>query len=147
MKGRPSKLTPEMIELAKNYCSLGATDAELCKFFGVASSTLYDWKNKHPAFAEATIAGKEVANQRVENSLYMKACGFEVNDKYYPPDTTSIIFWLKNRDPNRWKDVKERHNTNSIVDGEGNAVSQNELARRLAHVFLNGVEAEPETKH
>jgi hypothetical protein len=26
--------------------------------------------------------------------------------KYYPPDVTACIFWLKNRQPERWRDVQ-----------------------------------------
>ena len=28
-------------------------------------------------------------------------------DKCYPPDPTSMIFWLKNRQPLVWRDKKE----------------------------------------
>ena len=26
--------------------------------------------------------------------------------EYYPPDPTSMIYWLKNRRPDRWRDVQ-----------------------------------------
>ena len=27
--------------------------------------------------------------------------------EHYPPDTTAAIFWLKNRQPEKWRDKKE----------------------------------------
>jgi hypothetical protein len=37
-------------------------------------------------------------------------------DKRYAPDTTAQIFWLKNRDPGRWKDKKEVAATVTLED-------------------------------
>jgi len=37
--------------------------------------------------------------------------------KYYPPDPVSIIFWLKNRKPEQWRDKQEaEHKGNVIVE-------------------------------
>ena len=33
--GRPSSYSPDLCELAHNYCLLGATNDELAEFFGV----------------------------------------------------------------------------------------------------------------
>ena len=141
--GRPSKFKEAFIEQAKNYCQLGATDAELATFFKVNVDTIYEWKKVHPTFSEATKIGKQESNERVKNSLYMKAIGFEHDDKYYPPDTTSIIFWLKNRDPDNWKDVKERVNLNIPVDTEDDSML--ESARRIAFVIQQALQAEKST--
>ena len=68
-------------------------------------------------------AGKQAADDRVERSLYQRANGYShpavktfmtrdgktVEHKYtehYPPDTTAAIFFLKNRRPDRWRDVQ-----------------------------------------
>ena len=67
--------------------------------------------------------GKQAADDRVERSLYQRANGYlhravkvfmrrdgtTVEHKYiehYPPDPTSMCFWLKNRRPDRWRDVQ-----------------------------------------
>jgi hypothetical protein len=34
--------------------------------------------------------------------------------KHYPPDVTACIFWLKNRQPERWRDV-QRHEVNNVT--------------------------------
>jgi hypothetical protein len=59
---------------------------------------LYKWKNAHSEICDALKKSKEVADREVENALYKKALS---------GDTTAIIFWLKNRRPNDWRDKRE----------------------------------------
>ena len=47
--------------------------------------------------------GKEASDDRVERSLYQLAIGWNGQ----PPNTTAAIFWLKNRRPDRWRDVQQ----------------------------------------
>lgn len=120
VRGRPSKYRPEYPEQAAKLCMLGATDAQLADFFAVAVATINLWKVQHPEFSESIKVPKEQADQRVEQSLYRRAMGYEHDEtdirvvgtklvktptrKHYPPDTTAAIFWLKNRDPKNWRD-------------------------------------------
>lgn len=112
----------------------GFTDAELADFFGVSVVTLANWKAQFPAFLSALKIGKEDADQRVERSLYQRACGYSHPDvvvtnyqgqvtltpitKVYPPDTTSCIFWLKNRKPEEWRDVQRFEHSGTIATNE-----------------------------
>jgi len=121
--GRPSSFLPEYIEQAKKQCEEGATDQELADFFDVSVRTLYRWKNTYPEFCQALKASKAPADDRVERSLYERAIGYERDEvdirvvngeiiqtpirKFYPPDTTAAIFWLKNRKPADWRDKTE----------------------------------------
>jgi len=41
--GQPTLYKPEYIELAHNYCLLGATNEVLGDFFGVTSRTIDNW--------------------------------------------------------------------------------------------------------
>jgi hypothetical protein len=118
--GRPSKYKPEFAEQAAKLCKLGATDAQLADFFEVAVSTINLWKVQHPEFSESIKVPKEEADQRVEQSLYRRAMGYEHDEvdikvidkevvitpirKHYPPDTTAAIFWLKNRKSDEWRE-------------------------------------------
>lgn len=98
-------------------CEAGATIAELAKHFNVAIPTIYVWKQQFPEFAEALKNWKASADSRVETSLFMRATGFEIGDTYYPPDTTSMIFWLKNRQPDQWRDRSHSEVTNTVNMG------------------------------
>lgn len=118
--GRPSKYKPECAKQAAKLCKLGATDAQLADFFQVSVSTINLWKVEHKEFSESIKVPKGEADERVEQSLYRRAMGYEhdevdirviANDvvitpirKYYPPDSTAMIFWLKNRRPDVWRD-------------------------------------------
>jgi len=153
--GRPTKLTPEIIEQAKNYCILGASNRDLVQFLRIAETTLYRWMTENKEFKEAINVGKDEANDRVGKALYSKACGYSVKeskvyrengetvivdvDKHFQPDTTSMIFWLKNRDSDNWKDVKERIDTHKF--GDDAEVNPLELARRVAFLLTEGLEA------
>lgn len=121
--GRPSKYRPEFVEQAKKLCRLGATDLEIADFFGITVRTLFNWKNEHDDFFHAINESKTIPDERVERSLFHRAIGYEHDEvdirvidhqivktqirKYYPPDTTACIFWLKNRRPDLWRDKRE----------------------------------------
>lgn len=118
--GRPSKFKAEYADQAAKLCRLGATDAQLADFFEVSVSTIALWKVKHAEFSDAIKVPKAEADERVEQSLYRRALGYEHDEvdikvidkavvvtpirKYYPPDTTAAIFWLKNRRPEEWRE-------------------------------------------
>lgn len=127
-KGRPTKYDPKYCEQAFKLCLLGAKDTELADFFNVPESTLNNWKLGHPEFLESLKEGKIQADANVGKRLYERAMGYEHDDielkvvsrgnnegsevvqvpirKYYPPDVTACIFWLKNRQKGKWRDVQ-----------------------------------------
>jgi hypothetical protein len=121
--GRPTQFKLEYVRLAKSMCALGATDAELAEAFEVSITTINTWKARHKEFSAALKMGKSEADERVERSLYHKALGYTFDSEkvfqfqgeivrtktveHVPPDTTACIFWLKNRDPENWRDKTE----------------------------------------
>lgn len=119
-----SKYKPEYDEQARKLCLLGAKDSQLADFFGVCEATINNWKNDHPTFLESLNRGKMLADAEIAQSLYHRAKGYVTSetkiatrdgqitdtldvDKHYPPDATSAIFWLKNRQPAYWRDKTE----------------------------------------
>lgn len=144
MSGRKTSFKQEYIQLAENYALLGATDAEIAEFFSVSEQTLNSWKKKFPQFLESLKKGKEVADSNVASKLYNRTIGYDckatkivtyegkVTDQveyveHYPPDTTAAIFWLKNRQPGKWRDKKEVENQVKLGD-ELESMSDEELA-------------------
>jgi hypothetical protein len=140
---------------AKKLALLGAIDKDIADFFGVAESTLYLWKLKHPEFAKALQAGKAMADAEVVDRLYQRALGFEHDEvdirvidrevvqtkvrKIYAPDTVACIFWLKNRQSAKWRDKVEVGNT----DTQGKDVAPAdpmEGARRIAFALAKANE-------
>ena len=127
--GRPTPYKPEFDKMAYQLALLGHTDAEMAAVFGVTEQTVNNWKHKHPTFFESIKVGKDIADGKVADRLYQRAMGFEHESeeikvvstgmgmgseivrvpvrKIYPPDTVAAIFWLKNRQPARWRDTKD----------------------------------------
>lgn len=123
--GRPTRYKKEYDELARNYCLLGATNEKLAELFGVTTTTIDNWLKAHKSFLGAVKDGREIADATVAQSLFHRAKGYSHREdkifcnkdgdvttvetvKHYAPDTTACIFWLKNRQREDWRDVKER---------------------------------------
>lgn len=134
--GRPTMYKDEYAELAYNYCLLGAIDSELADFFNVSEVTINNWKNEHEEFSLALKKGKEIADAKVAQALFHRATGYSHEDidikmyeggiietpytKHYPPDATSAIFWLKNRQPKKWRDKQiTEHEGGITVEHKG----------------------------
>lgn len=131
MAGRPTKYKPEYAKIAAAMCRLGATDAQLADAFEVSVSTVNLWKVQHVEFSESIRVPKAEADERVEQSLYRRAMGYEHDEvdikvvagavvktpirKFYPPDTTAAIFWLKNRKPADWRDKQEVEHSGNVM--------------------------------
>ncbi len=92
-----------MIQEAARLAELGATMEEIAEALNIGTFTIYAWKRDRPDFAQAINEVKGAADDRVKNSLYNQALA---------GNTTAQIFWLKNRQPQRWRD---RHETELIV--------------------------------
>ena len=126
---------PEGLETLRGLARRGLSDEDIAKAINVDRSTIYAWKKTYPAISDALRDGKLAADLAVESALFKKATGFTVTDtkttsfldketgelvegksevttKHVLPDTLAIMFWLKNRCPDLWKDkVTEQSDT------------------------------------
>lgn len=121
--GRPTKFSAEMQRQALVLAKVGFTDDQMSEVLGITKQTLNNWKKSHPAFFDLLKTQKKQADEIVVRSLYERACGYEHPDthisnyqgkititgivKHYPPDPVSMIFWLKNRDRENWRDKQD----------------------------------------
>lgn len=166
MAGRPTKYNPKLHPvLARWMARCGLTDEQMASELGIGRRTLAAWKGRHPEFAEALREGKAYPDAIVEESLYRRATGYEYEEvqverlaietdgeaqeqgapvrvrrtrKHVVPDTVAQIFWLKNRQPQRWRDKQEHELTGKDgaplfdvvvvkspnVDGDGDEANQ-----------------------
>lgn len=126
-------LTPEGLLKLEGWARDGLVMEQIAKCMGISRSTLNEWVKKYPDISDTLKKSKDVADRKVENSLYERAIGgihevkktFKLKETYYdahgrkcekehletamdevyiPGDTTAQIFWLKNRKPEMWKD-------------------------------------------
>lgn len=140
-RGAPTKYIPEYHpDKAFELCvDFGATDKQLAKHLEIAESTLNNWKKDHPEFMESIKNAKDIFDTKtVEDCLLKRARGFRYTEttrepaavadsktgkskmiitkkvsKLVIPDVGAQCFWLKNRHPDRWKDIKQ-----SVLTGE-----------------------------
>lgn len=129
--GRPTKYKVEYNEQARKLCLLGYNDKQLSEFFNISESTLNLWKLEKEGFSESILKGKEFADCDVVSSAYNRAKGMTVKEvkisddgtttetiKEIPPDPTSFIFWLTNRQKDKWKRNQEKEdNTEQLTEG------------------------------
>ena len=130
--GRPKEKVEDKVDFlqVRKLAGHGLTDIEIGSVLGLSESTINRYKTD-PEFLEALKRGKAQADDRVIASLYKRAIGFKYLEKTIQgimgpggtklsgmqiiktvtkqvvPDTTACIFWLKNRRPQDWRDVKE----------------------------------------
>lgn len=138
-RGRKSawieKIQPRLDQIAY-WCRSGFTDDQIAEALGVGRSTFLRYKTQKQELRDALKVNKEIADLSVENSLFKRAMGYEYEEetiegivgpngetikktrkivkKIMAPDTTAQIFWLKNRQPEKWRD-KHHHE----ITGEG----------------------------
>lgn len=133
MAGRKSKylthVEPRMIEI-KGWIRNGMIDKDVSKKLGVSYSTFRDYMKVHPELATSVYESKEVADFKVEDSLYKAAIGYEYEEvkmlkelklgadgkeefrtveitttkKTVQGSVSAQQFWLKNRVPEKYKD-------------------------------------------
>lgn len=122
-RGPKPTYRPEYAKIAEALCAKGATDADLADAFDKGIYTITNWCSTYPEFGEAVKKGKAaVFDPKVERALALRAIGYAIDveevkvtkdgdvvrytvRKQFAPDVTACIFWLKNRNPEAWRDV------------------------------------------
>lgn len=131
----------EKLILLEGWARDGLTDEQIAKNMGISRSTLSDWKKKYSDISDILKKGKEVVDREVENALLKRALGYKykevtkerietrdangvitavdlkttkIVEKEVSPDITAIIFWLKNRKPEEWRDKREVENKETL---------------------------------
>ena len=73
-------LTDDALLLIQGWARDGLTCADIAHNMGVCRTTLGQWKEKNEQIRAALSQGKEVADRRVENALYKRAIGYDVEE-------------------------------------------------------------------
>lgn len=121
------KLIEENLDRIEQWTRDGLTMKQIADNLGISDRTLYRYKSDSDSQLSQSIKnGRQVAVEKLENTMYMSACGYERTVKkyakvkrvmyneygkkaeeweemqeyeetiYFPPDTTAGIFLLKN---------------------------------------------------
>lgn len=128
-------LEPEKLQLIAGWVRDGLLDKQIAKNIGISERTFYEWKKAYPQFEQVLKRNKEVVDYEVENALFKSALGYYVEEetseivedvvvatkktkKWVQPSATAQIFWLKNRQPKKWRD-RQDPNADANEDASG----------------------------
>ena len=118
--GRPTDYDPAYCELAIEFLADGYSLAALAGEIGVARSTIYEWRANHEEFSDAVKRGQAKAILWWEKANRSLATTGEGN-------ATAIVFGLKNRASDEWRDVK----STEISGPDGGPVKLDGIERRI----------------
>lgn len=113
---------PAVVDItqAESVAAMGGTNEQIAFALGVADGTLKKLRRENPALNEAILRGKDRADIQIVGALYNKAKGGGRCPHCHKPvpglagDTTAMIFWLKNRQSEQWRDRHDVNNTGKI---------------------------------
>lgn len=88
----------EKFPLIEGWAKEGLTDEQISRNLGISKVTFYKYKTSCSELSELLKKSKEVVDYEVENALYKSAIDGNVS---------AMIFWLKNRRPDKWRDKRE----------------------------------------
>lgn len=137
--GQPAKITAFEKQLILKMATFGLTDEQLAEALGITQQTINNTKRRDPKFFESLKESKSLSDKLVQKSLYRRALGYEYEEevatkegpvlckKVMHPDVTACIFWLKNRQPEAWRD---KHDVDFGKDVNNAAASISQLFRK-----------------
>jgi hypothetical protein len=88
------KITQDVLDKTERYAAQGLAEYQIAHMFGISQATWFKYKAIKPELAESLERGKASGIEKVTNTLFEKAVSGETD--------TSIIFYLKNRNPSQW---------------------------------------------
>ena len=94
---KPRKTTQEFFEQIEHHASRGLSQQQICHALGISETWWYEAKHKNPEISESFKKGQAQGIGEVSNAIYEQALA---------GSTGAACFFLKNRDPDRWSDVK-----------------------------------------
>ena len=98
------------LEEIKDWCRNGATDKEIWERLGISKDSFYEYKKNISDFSDSLKKNKEICDAEVESALHKAAVGGNI---------TAIIFWLKNRRPDKWREKPAEGNGGDKENGGG----------------------------
>ena len=143
------------------YAAQDISNKDIAEMLGIGESTFYRLLSENQQFREAYQKGLDNRKYTLEKALFKRAEGFVaeekqivrdaegnvikevVNEKHYVPDTTALIFSLKNIYGEKYKDRVETVTDFNINISQINQLSDKEL-QRMSGIDISGIDYEIE---
>jgi len=130
------EVTPKLLKKVERLATKGLTLVQIAHSIGWSEATMHEKKKQNPELLESIKRGQAKGIETVTNALFKRAKGFTVKEvheearvdekgkkfqqkkvvsKKIAGDTTAQIFYLKNRDPQNWKDRQDHNISGDII--------------------------------
>ena len=94
---KPRLITDEFLGKVEHLAARGLSQQQVCHALGFSETWWYDAKQKNSDISDSFKKGQAKGLAEVSNAIYEQALN---------GSTGAACFFLKNRDPDRWSDVK-----------------------------------------
>ena len=94
---KPRLITEEFLAKVEHLGARGLSQQQVCHALGFSETWWYDAKQKNSDISDSFKRGQAKGLAEVSNAIYEQALN---------GSTGAACFFLKNRDPDRWSDVK-----------------------------------------
>ena len=94
---KPRLITEEFLAKVEHLAARGLSQQQVCHALGFSETWWYDAKQKNSDISDSFKRGQAKGLAEVSNAIYEQALN---------GSTGAACFFLKNRDPDRWSDVK-----------------------------------------
>ena len=94
---KPRLITEDFLEKVEHLATRGLSQQQVCHALGFSETWWYDAKQKNSDISDSFKRGQAKGLAEVSNAIYEQALN---------GSTGAACFFLKNRDPDRWSDVK-----------------------------------------
>ena len=94
---KPRVVSEKLLEEIEHHAFRGLSQQQVCHALGLSETWWYDAKQKNSEISDSFKRGQAKGLAEVSNAIYEQALN---------GSTGAACFFLKNRDPDRWSDVK-----------------------------------------
>ena len=94
---KPRQITRDFLTEVEHLAARGLSQQQVCHALGFSETWWYDAKQKNSDISDSFKRGQAKGLAEVSNAIYEQALN---------GSTGAACFFLKNRDPDRWSDVK-----------------------------------------
>ena len=94
---KPRLITEEFLAKVEHLAARGLSQQQVCHALGFSETWWYDAKQKNSDISDSFKRGQAKGLAEVSNAIYEQALNGSIG---------AACFFLKNRDPDRWSDVK-----------------------------------------
>lgn len=107
-KGRPSKITAEIVAKLEQAYKIGANDTEACLHAGIDRTTLFRYEQSNPDFSNKKAEWKRNPILKAKHTIYKNL------------DDPSVAKWLLERKDDEYKNKQELSGNVSVIPTEFN---------------------------